>query len=79
MESYVSHRDRLWLYIFVGLVIFYLVVPMLIVIPVSFSSTTAMTFLLAAGRCAGMRRSSANRSGSAPSGYRCAWPRSRWS
>lgn len=44
MESWVSHRDRLWLYLVVGLVIFYLVVPMLIVIPVSFSSTTAMTF-----------------------------------
>lgn len=44
MEPYVPHRNRLWLYIFVGLVIFYLVVPMLIVIPVSFSSTTAMTF-----------------------------------
>ena len=44
MESHVSHRDRLWLYIFVGLVIFYLVVPMLVVIPVSFSSSSAMTF-----------------------------------
>lgn len=44
MESYIPHRNRLWLYLLVGLVIFYLVAPMLIVIPVSFSSTTAMTF-----------------------------------
>lgn len=44
MESHVSHRERLWLYIFVGLVIFYLVAPALVVIPVSFSSTTALTF-----------------------------------
>jgi putative spermidine/putrescine transport system permease protein len=44
MESHVSHRDRLWLYIFVGLVIFYLVAPTLIVVPVSFSSTTALSF-----------------------------------
>jgi putative spermidine/putrescine transport system permease protein len=44
MESHVSHRERLWLYIFVGLVIFYLVAPTLIVVPVSFSSTTAMSF-----------------------------------
>jgi putative spermidine/putrescine transport system permease protein len=44
MESHVSHRERLWLYVFVGLVIFYLVVPTLIVIPVSFSSTTSLSF-----------------------------------
>lgn len=44
MESYVPHRQRLWLYIFVGLVIFYLVVPTLVVIPVSFTSTTALLF-----------------------------------
>ncbi|MDB5659341.1 MAG: transporter permease [Cypionkella sp.] len=44
MESYVSHRERLWLYIFVGLVVFYLVAPTLIVIPVSFSSTTSLSF-----------------------------------
>lgn len=44
MESHVSHRQRLWLYVFVGLVIFYLVAPTLVVVPVSFSSTTALTF-----------------------------------
>lgn len=44
MESHVSHRERLWLYIFVGLVVFYLIAPTLIVIPVSFSSTTALSF-----------------------------------
>lgn len=44
MESHVSHRQRLWLYILVGLVVFYLVAPTLIVVPVSFSSTTALSF-----------------------------------
>lgn len=44
MESHVSHRSRLWLYIFVGLVVFYLIAPTLVVVPVSFSSTTALTF-----------------------------------
>lgn len=44
MESYVSHRSRLWLYILVGLVIFYLVAPSLIVIPTSFSSSRSLSF-----------------------------------
>lgn len=44
MESHVSHRNRLWLYVLVGLVVFYLVAPALIVVPVSFSSTTSLSF-----------------------------------
>lgn len=44
MESHVSHRNRLWLYIFVGLVVFFLVAPAMIVVPVSFSGTTSMIF-----------------------------------
>lgn len=44
MESHVTHRQRLWLYIFVGLVVFYLVVPTLVVVPISFSATSALTF-----------------------------------
>ena len=44
MDSHVSHRERLWLYIIVGLVLFFPIAPTLIVIPVSFSSTTALTF-----------------------------------
>lgn len=44
METHVSHRSRLWLYVYVGLVVFYLVAPALIVIPVSFSSTTSLSF-----------------------------------
>lgn len=44
MESHVSHRSRIWLYIVVGLVIFYLIAPTLIVVPVSFSSTTSLSF-----------------------------------
>lgn len=44
MESHVTHRQRLWLYVFVGLVVFYLIVPTLVVVPISFSSTSALTF-----------------------------------
>ncbi len=44
MESHVSHRARLWLYIFVGLVVVFLVAPTFIVVPVSFSANTALTF-----------------------------------
>lgn len=44
MESHVSHRERLWLYGFVALVLLFLLAPTLIVIPVSFSSTTSLVF-----------------------------------
>lgn len=44
MESHVPHRSRIWLYVFVALVIFYLVAPTLIVVPVSFSATTSLSF-----------------------------------
>lgn len=44
METHISHRSRIWLYVFSGLVIFYLVAPALIVIPISFSGTTSMIF-----------------------------------
>jgi putative spermidine/putrescine transport system permease protein len=44
MESHVSHRSRIWLYVVVGLVIFFMIAPTLVVVPVSFSSTTALIF-----------------------------------
>lgn len=44
MESYVSHRQRLWLYVLVGLVILYLIAPTLIVVPISFSSANSLSF-----------------------------------
>ncbi len=44
MESHISHRSRLWLYILVGLIIFFLMAPSLVVIPVSFTSTTSLSF-----------------------------------
>lgn len=44
METHVSHLARLWLYVAVGLVIFFLVAPTLIVVPVSFSATTSLSF-----------------------------------
>ncbi len=44
MESHISNRSRLWLYILVGLIIFFLMAPSLVVIPVSFTSTTSLSF-----------------------------------
>jgi len=44
MESHVSHRSRLWLYVVCGLILFFLVVPTLIVIPMSFSSANSLMF-----------------------------------
>lgn len=44
MDSHVTHRERLWLYVVVGLVLFFLIAPTLIVVPVSFSSTTSLAF-----------------------------------
>jgi len=44
MESHVSHRSRIWLYAFCTLVLLFLVVPSLIVIPMSFSSANSLVF-----------------------------------
>ena len=44
MESHVTRRQRLWLYILTGLVLFYLVVPTLIVLPMSLSSASSLKF-----------------------------------
>lgn len=44
MESHVTHRQRLWLYLLTGLILFYLVVPTLIVVPMSFSGANALKF-----------------------------------
>ena len=39
-ETQISHLDRLWLYVLCGLVMIFLIVPSLIVIPMSFSDST---------------------------------------
>jgi len=44
MESHVTHRQRLWLYVLTGLVLFYLVIPTLIVVPLSFSGANSLKF-----------------------------------
>jgi len=44
MESHVTHRQRLWLYVLTGLVLFYLVVPSLIVLPMSLSGASSLKF-----------------------------------
>jgi putative spermidine/putrescine transport system permease protein len=44
MDSHVTHRQRLWLYILAGLTIVYLVLPSLIVVPMSFSGSNSLMF-----------------------------------
>lgn len=44
MESHVTPRQRLWLYLLTGLVLFYLVVPSLIVLPMSLSGANSLKF-----------------------------------
>jgi putative spermidine/putrescine transport system permease protein len=43
-DTQVTHGQRLWLYIFAGVVMFLLVVPTLIVIPMSFSDSQYLEF-----------------------------------
>jgi putative spermidine/putrescine transport system permease protein len=44
MEHYVSHTRRLWLYGLTGLLLFFLIAPTLLVVPMSFSPTNLLTF-----------------------------------
>ena len=44
MESHVTHKQRLWLYILTALILLFLVVPTLIVVPMSFSSANSLAF-----------------------------------
>lgn len=43
-ETQITHRQRLWLYILVGLICVFLVVPSLIVVPMSFSGSRFLEF-----------------------------------
>ncbi len=43
-ETQITHGRRLWLYLFSGLVMFFLVVPSLIVVPMSFSASSYLEF-----------------------------------
>jgi putative spermidine/putrescine transport system permease protein len=43
-ETLVTHRQRLWLYVVGGLVLLFLIVPVLIVVPMSFSDSRFLTF-----------------------------------
>jgi putative spermidine/putrescine transport system permease protein len=44
MENHVTHRQRLWLYILTGITICFLVLPSLIVLPMSFSGSNSLVF-----------------------------------
>ncbi|MGO4441107.1 ABC transporter permease [Rhizobium sp. RAF56] len=44
MESHVTHRQRIWLYALTALILLFLVVPTLIVVPMSFSSSNSLSF-----------------------------------
>ena len=43
-DTQITHRQRLWLYIFGGLMVIFLVLPALIVIPMSFSDSRFLRF-----------------------------------
>ncbi len=43
-ETQITHGRRLWLYVLCGLVMFFLVVPSLVVVPMSFSASTYLEF-----------------------------------
>ena len=43
-ETLVTHRQRMWLYLTGGMVLLFLIVPVLIVIPMSFSDSRFLTF-----------------------------------
>lgn len=43
-ETQITHANRLWLYVVVGLVLIFLVVPCLLVVPMSFSASEYMEF-----------------------------------
>lgn len=44
MDSHVTHRQRLWLYILTGLTIIFLILPSFIVVPMSFSGANSLVF-----------------------------------
>lgn len=44
MDSHVPHTSRIWLYTLTVLVLFFLVVPTFIVVPMSFSSASSLVF-----------------------------------
>ena len=43
-DTQVTHRQRLWLYLVGALVLFFLVAPTLIVVPMSFSASQYLEF-----------------------------------
>jgi putative spermidine/putrescine transport system permease protein len=43
-DTQITHGRRLWLYVFCGLVMFFLVVPSLVVMPMSFSASAYLEF-----------------------------------
>ncbi|MBX3455508.1 ABC transporter permease [Ferrovibrio sp.] len=44
MESHIPHSHRLWLYILVGILLAFLILPSLLVVPMSFNHSTLMVF-----------------------------------
>lgn len=43
-STQITHGDRLWLYVFVGIILAFLIIPCLIVIPMSFSDSQYLEF-----------------------------------
>ena len=43
-ETQITHGNRLWLYVLAGLVMFFLVAPLIVVIPLSFTAEPFLSF-----------------------------------
>lgn len=44
MKGHIPHRNRLWLYLLVGILLVFLILPSLLVVPMSFNHSTLMVF-----------------------------------
>ncbi|MFL2809168.1 MAG: hypothetical protein ACJ0DG_08970 [bacterium] len=53
-DTQITHLDRLWLYVFAILIMFFLIIPTIIVVPMSFSDSQYLEFPLVAGHSAGI-------------------------
>ncbi len=71
-ETQITHFQRLWLYMLVALVFAFLIIPCLIVIPMSFSGSKYLEFPPGAGACNGTRLIWDRPSGARPLSCRCA-------
>ena len=66
LSPYMSPVERVWFYslrILCGLVLLFLILPVLVIVPLSFNSGSFLVYPLQGFRCSGTRTSSARPSG----------------